>query len=207
MRKIDLKKELKPLYGTTSRQGFVFVEVPKMNFLMVDGEGNPNTAKAYSDAVEALYSLSYSLKFMVKKGPLAIDYGVMPLEGLWWADDMADFSALNKDTWKWTAMIMQPEFITAEMVEEAGAATAKKKDLPALSQVRFETFDEARAAQCLYIGPYADEGPTIAELHTFIAENGFKRRGKHHEIYLSDMRRTDPARLKTIIRQPVEAAP
>ncbi|MEM7053000.1 MAG: GyrI-like domain-containing protein [Pseudomonadota bacterium] len=203
MKKIDLKKKLKPLYGTTRTQGFVIVDVAPMNFLMVDGQGNPNTSQAFADAVEALYSMSYPLKFRVKKSPLALDYGVMPLEALWWTDDMADFSPSNKDIWKWTVMIMQPEWITAEMVEEVRNVTANKKDLPALPRLRFESFDEGQAAQCLYIGPYADEAPTIQALHAFIEENGFARRGKHHEIYLSDMRRTDPARLKTILRQPL----
>lgn len=140
---------------------------------------------------------------MVKKGPLAIDYGVMPLEALWWTDDMNNFSSTDKDSWKWTAMISQPEWITSEMVEIARTATAKKKDLPALKQVRFEALEEGPAAQCLYIGPYAGEPPTITALHEFIADNGCDRRGKHHEIYLNDMRRTKPANLRTIIRQPM----
>lgn len=206
MKKIDLKKELKTLYGTTAKQGFVIVDIPEMNFLMVDGAGDPNTSQAFSDAIEALYSLSYPLKFMIKKSSLAIDYGVMPLEALWWTDDMSRFTPEDKSNWKWTAMIMQPEWVTPELVEEARTAAARKKALPALDRVRFEPFVEGRSAQCFYRGPYADEGPTIAALHRFIAENDCKLRGKHHEIYLSDMRRTDPSKLKTIIRQPVAPA-
>ena len=206
MAKIDLKKDLKTFYGTTTKQGFVIVDVPEMNFLMIDGEGDPNTSQAFADAVQALYSLSYPLKFMVKKGPLAIDYGVMPLEALWWAGDMSEFTQGDKSNWKWTAMIMQPDWITAELVEQARADAAKKKELPALNDVRLETFAEGKSAQCLYIGPYSEEAPTIAALHQFIADNGGTRRGRHHEIYLSDMRRTDPSKLKTIIRQPMAPA-
>jgi hypothetical protein len=201
--KYDLKRDLKAFYGTTTTQGFVVVDVPEMNFLMIDGEGDPNTSQAFADAIAALYALSYPLKFMIKKGPLAIDYGVMPLEALWWTDDMSSFSVEDKRNWKWTAMIMQPEWVTSDLVEQARSATAKKKALPALDKVRFEPFAEGRSAQCFYRGPYADEGPTIAALHRFIEETNCKLRGKHHEIYLSDMRRTDPSKLKTIIRQPM----
>jgi len=201
--KIDLKKQLKHLYGTTAAKGTVVVDVPEMNFLMIDGEGNPNTAKSFGDAVEALYSLSYGLKFMIRKSATAIDYGVMPLEALWWSDDMTDFTSGNKDGWKWTAMIMQPEWVTEALVETARAAAGKKKQLASLNDVRFEGFAEGKSAQCLYFGPFADEGPTIERLHRFVTENGGQLRGKHHEIYLSDMRRTDPAKLKTIIRQPM----
>ncbi len=203
MKRTDLKKELKRLYGTTGKSA-VLVDVPAMNFLMIDGEGNPNTAQAYADAVQTLYTVSYTLKFMLKKGKAAIDYGVMPLEGLWWTDDMADFSPDNKDIWKWTAMIMQPEWITQELVEEAEEQAARKKDLPALQSLRFLSFEEGKAAQCLHIGPYAEEGPTIERLHQFICDQGLTLRDQHHEIYLSDPRRAAPDKLKTIIRQPVQ---
>ena len=203
MKKIDLKKQFKSLYGTTTASGFVIVDVPKMNFLMVDGHGDPNTAQSYSRAIEALFSLSYTLKFMIKKGDDAIDYGVMPLESLWRTDNMADFSTDNKDIWKWTAMIMQPEWVDKKLVEEARQSIAKKKDLAALPIVRFEALNEGRSAQCLYTGPYSEETSTIKKLHQFIADNGSDLRGRHHEIYLNDARRTDPSKLKTIIRQPM----
>lgn len=206
MERIDLKKKHKAFYGTTSRQGMVFVDVPEVSFLMIDGEGDPNTSRAFSDSVQALFTLSYTLKFMIKKGPLAIDYGVMPLEALWWADDMSAFAAGDKSNWKWTAMVHQPEWITQDLVAEATDAAIKKKGFAELHSVRFEPFSEGKSAQCFYRGPYADEGPTIAALHQFIEDNGYKRSGKHHEIYLSDMRRTDPSKLKTLIRQPVAAA-
>jgi hypothetical protein len=201
MKKIDLKKELKHLYGP--RKGrIVLVEVPPMNFLMIDGKGNPNTSKAYADAVQALYALSYHLKFSCKKGAMQVDYGVMPLEGLWWSDDMEDFTAGRKDNWKWSAMIMQPDFITGEMVQASVEAVQKKKNLPGLSLTRFETFEEGTAAQTLHIGPFTEEGPTIEAVHAFIAENGLQRCGKHHEIYLSDIRRAAPEKWRTIVRQP-----
>lgn len=204
MKKVNLKRELKTLYGTSSRNGFVLVDVPAMDFLMVDGVGNPNTAQSYADAIAALYALSYRLKFMVKKGPMAIDYGVMPLESLWWTDNAADFSTKDKDAWNWRAMIMQPEWIDREIVETARSETEKKKDLPALAKLHFGTFHEGRAAQCLHIGPYSEEAETIQGLHQFIVQTGHGLRGKHHEIYLSDARRTAPEKLKTIIRQPMQ---
>lgn len=201
MQKIDFKKELKHLYNPSAKETAV-VDVPAMNFLTILGAGDPNTAQWYKDAVSALYSVAYTLKFMVKKGQLAIDYGVMPLEGLWWAEDMSQFSTDDKSNWLWQAMIMQPEFITAEMVAEAKAQVLKKKGLAAVEQVNFERFTEGQAAQILYFGPYADEGPTIQKLHDFIWANGGQLSGKHHEIYLSDPSRTAPEKLKTVIRQP-----
>jgi len=202
MDKVDLKKQLKHLYNASTKEN-VLVDVPSMNFLMIDGQGNPGTAAEYRHAIETLYPVAYTLKFAVKKGPIGIDYGVMPLQGLWWTDDMKDFSTDNKDIWKWTMMIMQPEWITAELVDEAKEQAGKKKELPSLSRLRFEAYAEGEAAQIMHIGPYADEGPTIERLHQFIEDQGRELRGKHHEIYLSDPRRADPSKLKTIIRQPV----
>jgi len=202
MVKIDYKKELKHLYRPSVKKVEI-VEVPEMNFLMVDGEGDPNTSQSFSNAIEALYPLAFTLKFMVKKGGLDIDYGVLPLEALWWADDMSVFSTGNKDAWQWTLMIMQPDFISREMVEKALAEVAGKKNPVSLPLVRFEPFGEGRAAQILHIGPFSEEGPTIEKVHSFIAENGSRRIGKHHEIYLSDMRRAAPEKWKTVVRQPM----
>lgn len=202
MKKLDLKKELKHLYQTSAKE-VVEVEVPTMNYLMVDGEGDPNTATVFAEAVEALFTVSYTLKFMVKKGALATDYGVMPLEGLWWADDMSKFGIEDKSNWKWTAMIAQPPFVTQAMLDAALAEVKNKKNPAALSQLRFEAFTEGKCAQILHIGPFSDEGPTIARLHKFIETNGGKLRGKHHEIYLSDIRKAAPEKWKTIIRQPL----
>lgn len=202
MEKIDLKKKLKNLYQPSSKE-VVQVDVPTMSYLMVDGSGNPNTSKEYSDAIETLFTISYAVKFMVKKGALAIDYAVMPLEGLWWADDMSKFSTEDMSGWKWTMMIMQPDFVTGEMIDNAIADLRKKKKLSAASTVRFEAMSEGRCAQILHVGPFSEEGPTIEKVHHFIDSRG-KRIGKHHEIYLSDIRKADPAKWKTVIRQPMQ---
>jgi len=203
MEKIDHKKELKPLYSPSTKK-VELVEMPEMNFLMIDGSGDPNTSKVYQDSVAALFGISYTLKFMIKKGKEKIDYSVMPLEGLWWMDDMQKFTTLNKDEWKWTMMIMQPEFITPELVETAIDEILKKKKLAACPDVRFEKFNEGKAAQIMHIGHFSEEGPTIQKVRDFISENGFKLSGKHHEIYLSDIRKVNPEKWKTIIRQPFE---
>jgi len=203
MPKIDYKKELKHLYGPSTKD-FVIVDVPKMNFLTINGTGDPNTARSFQEAIEALYGLSYTLKFMIKKSGKEIDYVVMPLEGLWWTDDMSKFSINNKNAWKWTLMIMQPVPITKELVDEGCKEVKEKKELPALSKVRFKSFEEGLSAQIMHIGPFSAEGPTITKLHSFIAGHGHKLRGKHHEIYLSDFRRTKPDKLKTVLRQPIK---
>ncbi|MCL4506397.1 MAG: GyrI-like domain-containing protein [Chloroflexi bacterium] len=202
MLKLDLKRKFRHLYNPTPRHVTV-VDVPDWNYLMIDGAGDPNTAVEYQDAVNALYSVAYTLKFMIRKGDSPVDYPVMPLEGLWWCDDTAEFSALRKDNWQWTMMIMQPEFVTLQLVTQALALSKEKKPLPTLAQVRFEPYVEGLSAQIMHLGPYAYEAPTIGKLHAYIAEQGYRRRGKHHEIYLSDPRRTAPSRLKTILRQPI----
>lgn len=202
MQKIDLKKELKHLYKPPAKY-IEIVDVPQMNYLMIDGEGDPNTAQSFQEAIEALYSLSYTLKFMIKKGEQQIDYSVMPLEGLWWTDNMSQFSTADKSNWKWTLMIMQPDFINSDLIHIAKTDVRKKKNPVALPKMRFESYTEGKAAQMMYIGPFAEEGPTIEKIHAFIREKGAVLQGKHHEIYLSDFRKTAPEKLKTIIRQPM----
>jgi hypothetical protein len=201
MAKIDFKKELKHLYNP-SKTAFSVVDVPAMHFLMIDGHGDPNTAPAYAEALEALYAVAYGLKFMVKRQE-GLDYVVPPLEGLWWMEDMAEFSLETKQEWDWTMMVMQPEWVTSTLVEEACTEVARKKSPVALPGLRFEPYHEGLAVQILYIGPYDEEAPTIARMHAFAEEKGYTLRGKHHEIYLSDPRRTAPEKLKTVIRQPV----
>ncbi len=203
MTKIDYKKELKHLYNPSAKEVMI-VDVPEMNFLMIDGTGNPNSAPEYQQAIEALYSIAYTLKFMLKKGEIALDYGVMPLEGLWWTSDMAQFSVNNKEIWEWTAMIMEPEEVTEALFSQALEEVGKKKNLSVLSKVGLERYHEGLSAQIMHIGPYAAEGPTIAKLHRFFEENGYSLRGKHHEIYLSDPRKSAPEKMRTIIRQPIE---
>ena len=201
MEKIDFKKQLKALYQPSPKD-VVTVDVPAMNFLMIDGQGDPNNSREYSEAVEALFAVSYTVKFMVKKGELAIDYGVLPLEGLWWADDMEAFTQDKRDEWKWTMMIMQPDVVKEKLIREGIDKVREKKGLAAIDLLRFEAFSEGLCAQIMHIGPFSEEGPTIAKLHAFITDNG-QLRGKHHEIYLSDIRRANPAKWKTVIRQPM----
>ncbi len=203
MQKLDLKKTLKPYYE--AKPAPAFVNVPATNFLMIAGTGNPNTSADYAEVVQTLYSVAYTLKFKIKK-EMAIDYPVMALEGLWWADEMHLFSADKKDDWLWTMMISTPDFITPTLVETAKTEAGKKKALPALPRLRFETFTEGYAAQLLHIGSYSAEAPNIQRLHDFIHANGYTFDGKiqkHHEIYLSDPRKTASEKLKTVIRQPV----
>jgi hypothetical protein len=203
MPKIDFKRELRHLYNPPQR--FTVVDVPPMDFLMIDGHGDPNTAQVYQEALEALYAVAYKIKFASKR-QLDRDYVVPPLEGLWWAEDVATFVQRDKSKWDWTMMIMQPDWITRDMVSEAIREVATSKDLPALPLLRHEPHDEGLAVQIMHVGPYDDEGPTIARLHNeFLPQNGYVEAGKHHEIYLSDPRRTAPDKLKTVLRQPVSS--
>lgn len=203
--KVDLLRESRALYAPGHAPGIV--EVPELLFLMVDGHGDPNVSPGYREAVQALYSVSYTLKFVIKRGPRQLDYRVLPLEGLWWVADMSRFSISRKDDWDWTAMIRQPKEVDQALLEEALRTVTARRELPAAGRVRLERFAEGLAAQMLHVGPYETEGPTIERLHAFIADQGYARSGKHHEIYLSDPRRAAPEKLKTVVRQPiVEAA-
>ena len=199
MRKVDLKKELSPLYAPSASL-VAEIEVPELAFLMIDGTGGPVSA-AYKEAVETLFSLSYALKFQIKKSA-ELDHTVMPLESLWWSEEPAGFHPERKDTLSWTAMILQPDAVTPDLLARTRDEVGKKKKLPSLSRVRFERFHEGRAAQILHVGPYNDEPATIEKLEEFIRERQGTPRGRHHEIYLSDPNRTAPDKLKTILRQP-----
>jgi hypothetical protein len=203
MSKIDFKKELKHSYQPSAKK-FAVVDVTPMQFLMIDGHGDPNTAQEYQDAVEALFGVAYALKFMSKK-ELEKDYVVPPLEGLWWAKDMETFTTKrDKSAWDWTMMIMQPEWISQDMFTAAVKQVEKKKGLPALSKIRLETYHEGLSVQIMHIGSYDDEGPTIAKMHhEFMPENGYTEAGKHHEIYLGDPRKVVPEKLKAVLRQPI----
>jgi len=200
--KRDLKKELVELYAPSAKD-FSTVQVPEMSFLAVDGTGDPNTSERYREAVEALYSVSYAVKF-AGKAATDQDYTVMPLEGLWSAADPADFVHRNKARWNWRMMIMQPDWISPDLIDAAVDRVGGKKDLPALTSVQTVRFAEGRSVQILHVGSYDDEGPTLARLHDeYLPAHGLTFNGDHHEIYLSDPRRTDPARLRTVLRQPV----
>ena len=202
--KTDYKKTLKDLYRPSIKKP-VILDVPRMNFLMMDGSGNPNTSPDYQAVVEALYGVAYALKFAAKR-ELEQDYVVMPLEGLWWGTEMGkhSFTEEDKDQFQWTMMIMQPDFITQDMFHQAVAAVERKKGLTNLSEMRLEALEEGTSVQIMYVGAYDDEGPTIQQMHQFAFDQGYQLRGKHHEIYLSDPRRTAPDKLKTVLRHPIE---
>ncbi|MGW8318368.1 MAG: GyrI-like domain-containing protein [Candidatus Promineifilaceae bacterium] len=206
MSKIDFKKEYKHLYRP-SPKAFEILDVPPMNFLMVDGQGDPNTSSAYQEAMEGLYAAAYTLKFASKR-ELEKDYIVPPLEGLWWAEDVDVFTiGLDKDAWQWTAMIMTPDWIDQEVVALALDQAQERKELPALKRMRLETYHEGLSVQIMHIGPFSAEGPTLERMHrVYIPENGLVENGKHHEIYLSDPRRVPPERWQTVLRQPVRKA-
>lgn len=204
MEKVDFKKQLKDLYSAKSGT-FVEVTVPKFSYLMVDGQGDPNNSQTYANAIQALYSLSYTLKFMSKE-ELKKDYVVPALEGLWWADDMSDMTNGKKDKWKWTAMIMLPDWITTEMFRRALVEASSHKPEIDFSKVYKDQLREGKCVQTMHIGPYSEEAQTIAKLHQeYLPQHHLRPVGKHHEIYLSDPRRVSPEKLRTIIRQPVGA--
>lgn len=199
--KIDLLKQYKSLYSPPKDP--VLVEVPPFNYLMIDGHGDPNQSADYQAAVSGLFSMAYTLKFAIKKAE-GVDYGVLPAEGLWWVEDMRDFNINDKTSWDWTMMIAQPEFVTVDWVEKARVDACKKNDPAVIGRIRFEEYAEGLCAQLMHLGPFANEGPKIARLHEFIHQQGGQLSGKHHEIYLSDFRRTAPEKLRTVIRQPLK---
>ncbi|HTY01540.1 MAG TPA: GyrI-like domain-containing protein [Bacteroidota bacterium] len=195
--KVDLMKVLYSAKSSAAQE----CTVPAMNFLMIDGEGDPSENPEFQSCTDALYSIAYTTKFDLKKRK-GLEYKVPPLEGLWWSDRMASFLEGNKDEWKWTLMIMQPQGVTASVIEKSRQAVMAKKSNPAVVHVRFAEFKEGRVAQILHVGPYSNERLTIERLHAFITGRGGILHGKHHEIYLGDPSRTAPEKLKTIIRQP-----
>ncbi|MFF2522088.1 GyrI-like domain-containing protein [Streptomyces liangshanensis] len=199
----DVKREQKEFYAPKNT-AWAIVDVPEQRFIAIDGTGNPNTAPAYASAVEALYAVAYTLKFAGKRTENG-DFVVAPLEGLWWADRPEVFTSGAKDAWNWTMLINMPSWITKEMIEDAQQTALAKKKLPTISRLRHLTLHEGPSAQVLHIGSYDDEAPVLHELHhTYLAANDLRPSGLHHEIYLSDPRKTAPEKLKTILRQPVE---
>ena len=200
--KLDFKVHYKELYG--ARQG-VFHEncVPSLRYLAIDGQGDPSTSAQYVAAIEALYNVSYTLKFLSKKQ--GRDYAMGPLEGLWWADDMQSFVEGRRDLWRWTMMIIVPEWSSDGSLDAAKVQVHSKKPDLDLAGISIMELTEGHCVQTLFVGPYADEAPVIAELHqVYLPEHGLVARGRHHEIYLGDPRRGEPNKLKTLLRQPVE---
>lgn len=201
MDKVDLKAERRDLYAPP-RSKFVEVSVPPMRFLAVEGSGDPNTSPSYAAAVQALYAASYAAKF-ASKSSYERDYVVLPLEGVWWADDMRTFLTREKDAWSWRMLIRQPDWLSdADLTAAIEAAHRKGADVE--RRLRIEAFEEGRCVQILHIGSYDDEGPTLRRLHEeVLPERGLRPTGPHHEIYLGDPRRTAPEKLRTVLRQPV----
>jgi hypothetical protein len=212
MKTLDLKKQFKHLYAPSARKVEI-VQVPQLQFAMIDGAiekgSEPGNSPLFAEATQALYGISYTLKFMLKKRKTnAIDYPVMALEGLWWVED-GQFDITVKDNWFYTLMIMQPDVITTDIFEDGLEQVRKKRgDSPALSKLRLANFEEGLCVQVMHIGPYATEPATIERMRAFAQENGYRdlvgSGGKHHEIYLGDPRKADPAKLKTVLRHPVE---
>ncbi|MCX7749480.1 MAG: GyrI-like domain-containing protein [Clostridia bacterium] len=200
--KTDYKKEYSKVYNASPKD-IQIIQVPKLSFLRVEGEGDPNTSPNFKNAVEALYSLSYASRNITKRQNQ--EHVVMPLEGLWWADDMRAFDIGNKGAWKWILMIMQPGYVDSGVMHEAFNYCAKKKELPFLPKVKLEAFEEGLSVQILHQGPFSEEGPTIEKLHQFIDKQGYVKAGKHHEIYLNDFRKVLPEKIKTILRQPIQS--
>lgn len=209
MEKLDLRKQFKHLYLPSAKR-VELVDVPPFQFAMVDGEiepgASPGLSPAFQEAIQALYGISYTLKFMSKlRAENPIDYKVMALEGLWWVEggEFVELDITRPEGWLWTAMIMQPDHITDAMFQEALEQLRTKRPGPGLDRLRLETFAEGLSVQIMHIGPYSQEPATVEKLHAFARENGYTLRGRHHEIYLGDPRRADPAKLKTGLRQPV----
>ncbi|UYP44875.1 hypothetical protein NEF87_001160 [Candidatus Lokiarchaeum ossiferum] len=203
--KFDYKLKYPEFYKPSSKHPTI-LEIPKMKFFMIDGKGDPNISKDYKNAISTLYAVSFTLKMYYKKQPEGQDYVVPPLEGLWYMKDMEKWTMEEKRLWNWTMMIRIPDFIGEKYIQYASEQVAlKKRDkAPLIDDIRVEIFDERKVVQILYFGPYDEEPPTIKRLHQYAKENNFHLRGHHHEIYLSDPRRTKPEKLKTVIRQPLE---
>jgi hypothetical protein len=203
MDKVNFKKEFPQLYNPKNTD-WELVEVPAMNFLMIDGKGDPNTSTDYRDAVEALYSTAYAIKIMSRR-TLGRDYVVPPLEGLWSADDPAVFTNADKAKYQWTMMIMQPDWITQARFSRAIDSIPVRKQLPGLSEARFEPYKEGLSLQALHVGPYDAEAPKLKYLHAeYMPAHNLTFNGRHHEIYLNDPRKTPAEKMKTILRQPIK---
>ncbi|MBT8211499.1 MAG: GyrI-like domain-containing protein [Acidimicrobiia bacterium] len=204
MAKIEDMADLKKLYREhyTAARDPEIVDVPQRPHLMIDGEGDPNTSQMYAEAVASIYPLAYGLRKAIKDAT-GEAYTVMPLEGLWWVPDMSDFTIDDKSGWLWTSVICLPDAVTPEMAAAVLPTVTEIKKLPLGSIARVEQFGDGLAAQIMHHGPYADEAPTIERLHDFIETEGYNLTGKHHEIYLTDPRRSAPEKNRTIIRQPI----
>ncbi len=207
MNKVDLRKKYREFYNPPTGRVTV-VTIPNFHFVMIDGRiepgASPGTSTAFQQAMEALYGIAYSLKFMSKlRNENPVDYTVMGLEALWWIED-GDFDITKPDNWCWTAMIMQPEHITESMFREAQEQLKKKKMNPGIDKLRFENFIEGLCVQIMHIGPYSTEQTSVKKMQEYATQNGYEMQHKHHEIYIGNPLRSDPARLKTVLRHPIK---
>jgi hypothetical protein len=200
MEKIDLKKQFKAAYKATTKPSIL--KIPPMKALMIDGMGDPKTSPEFRQDIEALYGLSYTMKFTLKKEQ-GLDWTVMGMECLWWADDPTAFPEKRYEEWKYTILVVQPDFVTPKHLRRFAAELEEKKGSPMFRKVRLGTLREGLCAQVLHVGPYQEAPKTIVMLHEFIEAQGKTACGKHHEIYLNDPRRVAPEKLKTIMREPV----
>jgi hypothetical protein len=208
MAALDFKKQDKDLYLPPKRP--VLIDVPEMNFLMVDGSGDPNSNPEFENAVGALYAMSYTLKMLPKKGIVPagyVEYSVAPLEGLWWLADGDAFNFTRRGNWLWTVLIRQPDFVTDELVAALLPEVMKKKPNAMLEKLRFQSFTEGLCVQMMHLGPYVTEPGTVECMDVYTKENNLLSRlgqdGKHHEIYLSDPNKGKPENMKTVLRHPV----
>jgi len=202
METIEFKKTYRAYYTPKPAQPEI-ITLPAMKFLMVDGQGDPNTSQQFQDAIGAIYPVVFGIKFAHKKAGVGPDYTLGPLEALWWTKAGQTFASSSKQDWLWTVMMWVPDFITSKEVKQFTALAKQKKPNPALDKLRLEVFDEGTVVQLMHIGPYGDEQPNIERMHAFAEQAGYKLRGKHHEIYLGDPRRAAPEKLRTILRQPI----
>ena len=202
-KKLDYKKEFPEIYKPSLKTPTI-IKIPEMTYFMIDGTGDPNTSEEYKDIVQILYNISYTLKMkIIKKETPDKDYVVPPLEGLWYMPKMDEWSMEDKEKWQWTMMIRIPDFIEDTQIKKALKILKETKNPSFFSKLRYEQYDEGTCVQIMYLGPYDEEPPTIKKMHQFAEKNGYILNGHHHEIYLSDPRRIEPERLKTILRQPI----
>jgi hypothetical protein len=201
--KIDYKRQLKQLYFCSNKV-INIVNVPTMKFLRIDRDAIKDKDNSMMDASEAIVRLSYTIKFIIKRSKIGIDYISMPLECIWWNDGGEIFNVEDKARMEWSLCIMQPDFITESVLKEGIERTSKKKKMDCLDKVYLDSIEEGLCIQIMHIGPYDGENDTIDKLQAYLEVNGYELNGKYHEIYLGDPRRARPENLKTIIRQPIK---
>ena len=199
MSKLDLVKEFKSYYRANNK--LEIVEFEKILYLSIEGKGEP-AGEVFTKAIEALYPLAYGVKKICKSQEK--DFGVPKLEGLWWVKSNKPALEVPRSEWYWKLLIRMPDFVTPEIIKTAKEEVFKKKGLDLIKEIKFEIINEHKCIQIMHVGPYATEPETIEKMNLFMKENSFTKNGLHHEIYLSDPRKTAPEKMKTILRQPIK---